>query len=192
MHPNPTNIHTLHFKRSQTPVPDIYRQFRTTKVTDRHQQTSQHIPRHPMRLFEDVWRFMLRLNDVCWCLLVFVGVCWCLILSYVVWRCAEGVWIVSQKVSECCLWTCKCLGSCEGVFECSSLEWCSKCSISYIVWSPKSALYGCVKALGSYDGVSECSGLVGCSKCSILEYLRKAKLCPPDTFETSKYQNLPI
>ena len=154
MHPNPTNIHTLHFKRSQTPVPDIYRQFRTTKVTDRHQQTSQHIPRHPMRLFEDVWRFMLRLNDVCWCLLVFVGVCWCLILSYVVWRCAEGVWIVSQKVSECCLWTCKCLGSCEGV--------------------------------------SECSGLVGCSNCSILEYLRKAKLHPPDTFETSKYQNRPI
>ena len=153
MHPNPTNIHTLHFKRSQTPVPDIYRQFRTTKVTDRHQQTSQHIPRHPMRLFEDVWRFMLRLNDVCWCLLVFVGVCWCLILSYVVWRCAEGVWIVSQKVSECCLWTCKCLGSCEGV--------------------------------------SECSGLVGCSKCSILDYLLKAKLGSPDTFETSKYQNLP-
>ena len=98
-------------------------------MTDRHQQTSQHIPRHPMRLFEDVWRFMLRLNDVCWCLLVFVGVCWCLILSYVVWRCAEGVWIVSQKVSECCLWTCKCLGSCEGVSECSGLVGCSKCSI---------------------------------------------------------------
>ena len=149
------NKHTYtSLKRSQTPLPDIYGQFRTTKVTDRHQQTSQHIPRHPMRLFEDVWRFMLRLNDVCWCLLVFVGVCWCLILSYVVWRCAEGVWIVSQKVSECCLWTCKCLGSCEGV--------------------------------------SECSGLVGCSNCSILEYLRKAKLHPPDTFETSKYQNRPI
>ena len=54
------------------------------------------------------------------------------------------------------------------------------------------AVYGGVKALGPYEGVSECSGFVGCSKCSMLEYLRKAKLCPPDTFETSKYQNLPI
>ena len=55
-----------------------------------------------------------------------------------------------------------------------------------------SAVYGRVKALGSYGGVSDGSGLVECSKCSILEYLLKAKLCPPDTFETSKYQNLPI
>ena len=149
------NKHTYtSLKRSQTPLPDIYGQFRTTKVTERHQQMSQHIPTHPKRLFEDVWWFMLRLNNVCWCLLVFVGVCWCLIVSYVVWRCAEGVWRVSQRVSECCLWTCESFGF---------LWWC--------IW-----------------------GLVGCSKtkCSILEYLRKAKLCPPDTFETSKYQNLPI
>ena len=38
----------------------------------------------------------------------------------------------------------------------------------------------------------ECSGLVWCSKCSILEVLQKAKLHSPETFETSKYQNLPI
>ena len=54
-----------------------------------------------------------------------------------------------------------------------------------------SAVYGRVYCLSSYEGVSECSGLVGCSKCSILDYLLKAKLGSPDTFETSKYQNLP-
>ena len=36
------------------------------------------------------------------------------------------------------------------------------------------------------NGVYECSGLAGSSKCSTLEYFRKAKLRPPDTFETSK------
>ena len=133
-------------KRSQTPLPDIYGQFRTTKVTDRHQQTSQHIPRHPKRLFEDVWWFMLRLNGVCWCLLVFVGVCWCLIVSHVVWR-------VSEEFLK-----------------------------GYL-----SAVYGRVYCLSSYEGVSECSGLVWGSKCSILEWLRKAKVRPSDTFETSKY-----
>ena len=30
------------------------------------------------------------------------GVCWCLLVSYVVWRCEEGVWGVFQSVSECC------------------------------------------------------------------------------------------
>ena len=78
------------------------------------------------------------------------------------------------------------------------VEWCLLVSVgvcwflivSYVVWRVSeeflkgylSAVYGRVKALGSYEGVSECSGLVGCSNCSILEYLRKAKLHPPDTF----------
>ena len=35
-------------------------------------------------------------------------------------------------------------------------------------------------------------GLVWCSHCFIMERLQKAKLHKPDTFETSKYQNLPI
>ena len=41
-------------------------------------------------------------------------------------------------------------------------------------------------------GVLECSGLVWCNKCSILEMYQKAKLHAPGTFETSKYQNLPV
>ena len=49
-----------------------------------------------------------------------------------------------------------------------------------------SGVYGRVWCLGSYEGVSECSGHVGCRKCSILEYFRKVKLHPPDTFETLK------
>ena len=40
--------------------------------------------------------------------------------------------------------------------------------------------------------VLECSGLVWCNKCSILEMYQKAKLHAPDTFKSSKYQNLPI
>ena len=44
--------------------------------------------------------------DRTWRLLMSVGVWCCLLLSYVVWGCEEGVWGVSQRVSECCLWTC--------------------------------------------------------------------------------------
>ena len=55
-----------------------------------------------------------------------------------------------------------------------------------------SAVYGHSQGLGPSEGASECSGLVWCSKCSILEMLEKAKLHVPDTFETSKYQNLPV
>ena len=102
------NKHTYtSLKRSQTPLPDIYGQFMTTKVTDRHQQTSQHIPRHPKRLFRGCVTVHV---EVEWRLLVSVGVCWCLIVSYVVWRCAEGVRRVSQRVSQCCLWTCVMFG----------------------------------------------------------------------------------
>ena len=46
-----------------------------------------------------------------WHWMAFAGVCWCLlvsdgvgVVSYGVWRCKEGVWGVSQRVSECCLW----------------------------------------------------------------------------------------
>ena len=37
--------------------------------------------RHPLRLFEDVWRFMLTLNGVCSCVPVSAGVSYCLMLS---------------------------------------------------------------------------------------------------------------
>ena len=38
----------------------------------------------------------------CWCLLVSDGV---FLVSYGVWRWEEGVWGVTQRISECCLWT---------------------------------------------------------------------------------------
>ena len=55
-----------------------------------------------------------------------------------------------------------------------------------------SAVYGRVYGFVASEGVSECSGLVWCSKCSLLEKLRKAKFHTPDSFETSKYQNISI
>ena len=79
--------------------------------------------------------------------------------------------------------------------------WCLL--VSYVVWRCEerlwgvfkaylSAVYGRVYGFVASEGVSECSGLVWCSKCPILEKLGKAKFHAPDTFETSKYQNLPI
>ena len=55
-----------------------------------------------------------------------------------------------------------------------------------------SAVYGRVYDFVASEGASECSGLVWCRKCPALEKLHKAKIHAPDTFETSKYQNLPI
>ena len=54
----------------QTPPPGISRQFRTTTDINRHQTTPRDIPRHPKRLFKDVWRLMLISNGVCWCPMV--------------------------------------------------------------------------------------------------------------------------
>ena len=54
------------------------------------------------------------------------------------------------------------------------------------------AAYWFVQGLNAYKGVWECSGLVLCSKYSILEKLQEANFHTPDSFETSKYQNLPI
>ena len=53
-------------------------------------------------------------------------------------------------------------------------------------------MYVCLKGLDECKGVLECSGLVCCNKCSLLEILQKAKLHAPDTFRTSKYQDLPV
>ena len=46
--------------------------------------------------------------------MVIVSVFWCLLVSYVVWRCGEGVWGVSQRVSECCLWAYLMFGFLQG------------------------------------------------------------------------------
>ena len=47
---------------------------RTQNFTNRRSST-------PKRLFEDIWRLMLTLNRICWCLLVSEGVFQCLMLS---------------------------------------------------------------------------------------------------------------
>ena len=80
---------------SQTPPPGISELIRTTTDTIRLQQTpndTNRLPQTPKRPFKDVRWFVLTWN----------GVCWCLLVSYVVWRCEEGVWGVFQSVSECC------------------------------------------------------------------------------------------
>ena len=46
------------------------------------------------------------MDGICWCLLVSFGVWRRLLVFYGVWRCGEGVWGLSQRVSECCLSTC--------------------------------------------------------------------------------------
>ena len=80
-------------------TPVISGQFSTTRDTNRHQATPTDVPRHPKRLFEDVWPLKCRF-------MVSFGVWWCLLVSHVDWRFGEGVCGVSQRVSECCLWTC--------------------------------------------------------------------------------------
>ena len=60
------------------------------------------------------------------------------------------------------------------------------------VWEHIDEEYVCLWGLDASKGVYECSGHVWCRKCPILERLRKAKFHVPDTFEISKYQNLPI
>ena len=96
--------HPLHVSR------DSSGQQQTPTETQRHQTK----PRQPKRLFKDAWRLLLTLNGICWCLLVSFCVCWCLLASYGVWRCEEGVWGASERVSECCLWTCLRFGFLRG------------------------------------------------------------------------------
>ena len=81
-------------------------QQQTPKEANRHQTTPTDGPRHPKRLFKEAWRLLLTLNGICWCLFVSFGVWRRLLVSYGVWRCEEGVWGASERVSECCLWTC--------------------------------------------------------------------------------------
>ena len=91
---------------SQKPPPVNLGQFRATTDTNWHPATPTDVPRHPKRLFEDVWPFRLTSNGICWCLLGSDGVWWCLLVCHVVCRCGDGVSGVCQRVSERCLWTC--------------------------------------------------------------------------------------
>ena len=57
----------------------------------------------------------------CWHWMAFAGACWCLLVpdgvflvSYGVWRWEEGVWGVTQRIYECCLWTWLRFGSLRG------------------------------------------------------------------------------
>ena len=92
----------------------------TIQDNNRHQQKPTDTNRRsqaPKSLFKDAWRLMLTLNGICWCLLVSFGVWRRLFVSYGVWRCEEGVWGVSKRISECCLWTCLRFGSlCESIW----------------------------------------------------------------------------
>ena len=98
----------------QCPPPGISGQFRTTTDTIRHQTTPTDGPRHSKWLFKDAWRLLLTLNGICWSLLESFGVWRRLLVSYGVWRCEEGVWRVSERVSECLLWTCLRFGFLRG------------------------------------------------------------------------------
>ena len=99
IHPNPINMHTLHpYDHNHLLHISLANsgQQQTATETNRHQMTPTDGTRHPKRLFKDAWRLLLTLNGICWCLLVSDDVFQCPMVSY-------GV---SQRVSECCLWTC--------------------------------------------------------------------------------------
>ena len=104
-HPNPINIHTLHpyahnhlLQVSQ----DNSGQQQTPTETNRHQETVPGTPKGCSRMCGgSCWHWMA-FAAACWCLLVFDGV---FLVSYGVWRWEEGVWGVTKRISECCLWT---------------------------------------------------------------------------------------
>ena len=100
--------HLLHVSR------DNSGKQQTPTETNRHQTTPTDSPRHPKRLFKEAWRLLLTLNGICWSLLESFGVWRLLLVSYDVWRCEEGVWRVSERVSECLLWTCLRFGFLRG------------------------------------------------------------------------------
>ena len=71
------------------------RYLRTNQDNNRHHQTPTDTKRH-QQTSPDTQKGRSRI------VLTWNGVCWCLLVSYVVWRCEEGVWGVFQSVSECC------------------------------------------------------------------------------------------
>ena len=105
-------------------------QKRYNRDTNRHPATS-HTPK------KAVWGCLAVQVDIKWWLLLSFGAWWCLLVSHVVWRSGEGVWGVSQRVSECCLWTRVRFGASEGVSECSGHVLYSKCSLLEKLWKSK-------------------------------------------------------
>ena len=97
--------HLLHVSR------DISGQQQTPTETNRHQETVPGTPKGCSRMC----------GGSCWHWMAFAGACWCLLVSdgvflvsYGVWRWEEGVWGVTQRISECCLWTWLRFGSLRG------------------------------------------------------------------------------
>ena len=132
-HPNLTNIHIHHCYALRNLLKlcwDNSGQKRYNRDTNRHPATSQ-TPK------KAVWGCVAVQVDIKWWLLLSFGAWWCLLVSQVVWRSGEGVWGVSQRVSECCLWTRVRFGASEGVSECSGLVLYSKCSLLEKLWKSK-------------------------------------------------------
>ena len=66
------------------------RYLRTNQDNNRHHQTPTDTKRH-QQTSPDTQKGRSRI------VLTWNGVCWCLLVSYVVWRCEEGVWGVFSK-----------------------------------------------------------------------------------------------
>ena len=108
------NIHTLHpyDHNHLLHLPwDNSGQQQTPTETNRHQETVPGTPKGCSRMC----------GGSCWHWMAFAGACWCLLVpdgvflvSYGVWRWEEGVWGVTQRISECCLWTWLRFGSLRG------------------------------------------------------------------------------
>ena len=81
---------------------------------NRHQQTPTDTRRHQQTDPGTTKGCSRKRGGSCWHWMAFAGVCWCLLVSYGVWRCEEGVWGASERVSECCLWTCLRFGFLRG------------------------------------------------------------------------------
>ena len=82
------------------------RYLRTNQDNSRHHQNLSDTKRH-QQTSPDTQKGRSRMcGGSCWHGMAFAGFCWCLLVSYVVWRCEEGVWGVFQSISESCLLTC--------------------------------------------------------------------------------------
>ena len=97
------------------------RYLRIIQDNNRHQQKPTDTKRRSQAPQKVVQGCVAAHVDIEWHLLVPVGVCWCLLVSdgvflvsYGVWRWEEGVWGVTQRISECCLWTWLRFGSLRG------------------------------------------------------------------------------
>ena len=106
-HPNPINIHTLH--------PYAHNHLlQVSRDNSGQQQTPPDTKRQSQAPQKTIWGCVAVQADIEWHLLVSVDVWRRRLVSYGVWRCKEGVWGVSQRVSECCLWAYLMFGFLQG------------------------------------------------------------------------------